>query len=178
MPLELDRTPPATPFRIPSTFLVPRLGTGTQGKSMAFDTRRGEWVRGLTSPTDTLLRFELPPSVLPCRLDRGRLSIRMNAPARSVEIGVVRDGVPAVVRRIEEPTGLYEIDLGPDDLVLADGAVQVSVSVSPTAAEAAARRRGENDAFSATVSDDSVMSTWEIDHVRLAVDGHTPEGTP
>ena len=178
LPLEIERTPPATPFRIPSAFLVPRLGTGTQGKSMAFDNRRGEWVRGLTSPTDTLLRFELPAAVLPCRLDSGRLSIRMNAPARVVEIGVVRDGVPAVVRRIEEPTGLYEIDLGPDDLGLAGGAVQVSVSVSPTAAEAAARQRGEKDAFSATVSDDSVMSTWEIDHVRLAVDGHTLEGTP
>jgi len=54
----------------------------------------------------------------------------------------------------------------------------VSVSVSATAAERSAAAKGERDGFSAAMSDTSVSSTWDIDHVRLTVDGHTLERSP
>ncbi len=177
-PLLLDPTPSGAAFRVPAPFLPPRVASGTQGKSTAFDSRRGEWVKGLTSPTDTTLRFELPETVLPCRLDRARLSVKINAPSRIVEIGVRRDGEPTVLARLEEPTGLHEFDLGPAELALDGGAVPVTISVSATAAERAAEAKGERDGFSAAMTDTSVSSTWDIDHVRLTVDGHTLERSP
>lgn len=178
LPLELERTPPGTRFAIPSTFLPARVGSGSQGRSNAFDTRRGEWVKGLTSSTETVLRFEVPPSVLPCTLDRGRLSIKINAPSRVLEISVIRDGAPVTVRRIEEPTGLYDIDLDAADLALDTGAVPITVAVSPTAVERAARDRSEDEAFATAMSDTSISSTWDIDFVRLTVEGVTTEGHP
>lgn len=178
VPLHVERTPPGTRFSLPSTFLPARVGTGSQGRSNAFDSRRGEWVRGLTSSTETVLLFELPPAVLPCTLDRGRLSIKINAPSRVLEISAVRGGSQATIQRVEEPTGLYEVDLGPAELAVDSGAVAITVSVSPTAAERAARERGEDEAFATSMSDTSISSTWDIDYVRLTVEGVTTEGQP
>lgn len=177
-PLELAPTPSGAPFRVPANFLVPRVAAGAQGRSTAFDARRGTWVKGLTSPTETVLLFEVPGSVLPCRLDRGRLAVKINAPSRVVEIGVWRDGEPTILATLREPAGLHEFDLSAADMELRSGAVPVRISVSATAAERAAREKGDNDGFSAAMTDTSVSSTWDIDYVRLSVDGHTLERSP
>ena len=173
-PLHFERTPAGSPFRIPPNFLPIRLGDGTQGRSNAFDLRRGEWVKGLTTPTTTQLRFLLPDSVLPCRLDSGQLTLRVNAPSRELEVGAFREGQPVSLLKVAEPNGTYQIDVGAAELALdAGGAVPITITVSATAKERAAVAKGEGSDFDSAMSDSSLSSTWDIEHVRLTVDGHT-----
>ena len=176
-PLDIEPTPSGTPFRIPPPFLPARPGVTDQGKSNAFDSRRGEWVKGLTTSTDTLLRFQLPNAVLPCTLDRGRLTIRVNAPSRDVTVGAFRDGQPIVLERFNEPNGVFEIDLAPEHLAVDGGTVPISIVISRTVAERAEDARGEAPALDKKQYeqqiDTSVSSTWDIDYVRLSVDGRT-----
>jgi hypothetical protein len=173
-PLHLSRPEAGGRFTIPANFLPGRLGDGKQGRSNAFDPRRGEWVKGLTTPTETALRFPLPDCVIPCRLDSGTLSIRINAPSRHLTVSSVRDGRPFALLDVPDPNGVYRIDLAANDLELDDGsAVPITIAVSATAAEKEAEAAGTGDAFSTTMSNTAVSSTWEIDHVRLTVEGHT-----
>jgi hypothetical protein len=176
-PIDLARTPSGTPFRIPSTFLPIRLGDGTQGRSNAFDVRRGEWVKGLTTPTETLLRFQLPDAVLPCTLDAGRLVLRINAPSREVEVSAFQGDKPAPLLKVGEPNGVYEIALRPEHLTVDRGAVPIAIQVSLTKAERAEAAKRDAPEFNTKVYQDqidsSASSTWEIDYVRLSVDGRT-----
>ena len=176
-PLDIEPTPSGTPFRIPPPFLPARPGVTDQGKSNAFDSRRGEWVKGLTTATDTLLRFQLPNAVLPCTLDRGRLTIRVNAPSRDVTVGAFRDGQPIVLERLNEPNGVFEIDLAPEHLAVDGGTVPISIVISRTVGERAEDARGEAPVLDKKQYeqqiDMSVSSTWDIDYVRLSVDGRT-----
>jgi hypothetical protein len=176
-PVDIEQTPSGSPFRIPPPFLPARPGVTDQGKSNAFDSRRGEWVKGLTTATDTLLRFQLPDAVLPCTLDRGRLTIRVNAPSRDVTVGAFRDGQPIVLERFTEPNGVFEIDLGPEHLAVDGGTVPISIAISRTVAERAEDARGaaptlDKKQYEQQI-DTSVSSTWDIDYVRLSVDGRT-----
>jgi len=176
-PIDLARTPSGTPFRIPSTFLPIRLGDGTQGRSNAFDVRRGEWVKGLTTPTETLLRFQLPDAVLPCTLDAGRLVLRINAPSREVEVSAFQGDKPAPLLKVGEPNGVYEIALRPEHLTVDRGAVPIAIQVSLTKAERAEAAKRDAPEFNTKEYQDqidsSASSTWEIDYVRLSVDGRT-----
>jgi MFS family permease len=87
---------------------------------------------------------------------------------------LLRDGRPFALLDVPDPNGVYRIDLAADDLELDDGsAVPITIAVSATAAEKEAEAAGTGDAFSTTMSNTAVSSTWEIDHVRLTVEGHT-----
>jgi len=176
-PLDIEKTPSGTPFRIPPPFLPARSGLGVQGRSNAFDSRRGEWVKGLTTATDTVLRFQIPDAVLPCTLQRGRLAIRINAPSRDVTVGAFRDGEPVVLERMSEPNGVFDINLGPEHLAIDGGAVPISIAISRTVAERAEDAQGDAPALDKKQYeqqiDTAVSSTWDIDYVRLSVDGRT-----
>ena len=176
-PLHFTRTPSGSPFRIPSAFLPIRLGEGTQGRSNAFDVRRGAWVKGLTTPTETLLQFLLPDAVLPCTLDSGKLALRINAPSRDLEVSAFRDGQAVSLLKVSEPNGVYEVALGPEHLAVEGDAIPITIAVSPTAAERTEALKGDappvNSKKYQEQIDTSASSTWEIDYVRLSVDGRT-----
>ena len=76
--------------------------------------------------------------------------------------------------KVAEPNGTYQIDVGAAELALdAGGAVPITITVSATAKERAAVAKGEGSDFDSAMSDSSLSSTWDIEHVRLTVDGHT-----
>lgn len=172
MPLDLDRTPADTPFRIPGTFLPARVGTGRMGRSSAYDARSGSWVKGLTSATATMLRFQVPASVLPCRLERGRLTVRLVAPRRTFSVSAFRGGEPVVLAEVAEPTGVYDVELSAEDLGLVDGdEIPIEIAVSPTAAEIEAAARAADGTPPAAIAQG--QAAWHIDSVALSIDGRT-----
>jgi hypothetical protein len=143
------------------------------------DLDLGDFVEaeGLTTATDTVLRFQIPDAVLPCTLQRGRLAIRINAPSRDVTVGAFRDGEPVVLERMSEPNGVFDIDLGPEHLAIDGGAVPISIAISRTVAERAEDAQGAAPALDKKQYeqqiDTAVSSTWDIDYARLSVDGRT-----
>jgi hypothetical protein len=82
-----------------------------------------------------------------------------------------------VLETINEPNGVYEIDLAPEDLAIENGALPITISISPTVAERAEAAKGDAETFGSKnykeQIDTSVSSTWDIDYVRLSVDGRT-----
>lgn len=170
VPLEFQRTPPGTAFRIPANFLRITTSAGRQGRSIAFDPRTGQWRKDPTTASETVLRFALPTQVVPCRLDHGTLTVRLNAPSRSFTVSTYQEGKPVELRAIDNPSGVFEFPLAAEHLAQDErGGVRIVLTVGPTAGErsggqAAAGRGGGLGASS---------SRWQIDYARLTVAGRT-----
>jgi hypothetical protein len=172
VPLEFSRTPPGTAFRIPANFLRATSCAGKRGRSTAFDSRTGQWRKGWSSASEIVLRFALPPHVLPCRLEQGMLTVRLDAPSRSFTVSAYRDGEPAEVRAVDNPDGVFEFPLAADDLAQDErGGVRIMLTVGPTpgelADELAAAGDGDGDVVGAP------GSRWQIDYALLTVAGRT-----
>ena len=78
---------------------------------------------------------------------------------------------------MSEPNGVFDIDLGPEHLAIDGGAVPISIAISRTVAERAEDAQGDAPALDKKQYeqqiDTAVSSTWDIDYVRLSVDGRT-----
>lgn len=165
VPLQLQRTPPQKPFSIPATFL--RVDQATSGEhggtSSAYQPKTGQWLKRLTLPTETDLRFQLPQQVLPCDLKQGNLAIRINAPSRKLTVWAVGGSTPIQIGEVANPNGVRDFTLNADQLAQDEhGGVTIRVVVS------AAQLEGDTQAGS-----DFARSTWQIDYVRLSVGGQT-----
>ncbi|MFM7291597.1 MAG: hypothetical protein ACKO6B_10225, partial [Planctomycetia bacterium] len=174
VPLEFRRTPADTEFRIPANFLRATNCPGPRGRSTMFDARTGRWRKGRTAPGEVVLRFALPPHVLPCRLENGVLTVRLAAPSRSFTISSYRDGTPALVQKIDNPDGVFECPLTADHLGQDErGGVRLTLTIGPTAAELADEALLESgEKVSGTPG-----SRWQIDYALLTVAGRTlPDG--
>jgi hypothetical protein len=159
--LALDRTHGGERFRIPAPFLRPSLVAGQTGRSAAFDARTGRWVSGLSRPTETVLRFQLPSEVVPCRIDGARLEVRVSAPARTMTVAAVGAGGEAGTQSVTNPEGAYVLPFTADQLE-PDAAWGLTFRI----AIGESRRDGPpGDA------DVELTETWQIDHVHLTLDG-------
>lgn len=169
IPLRID--PPATgaEVRIPSTFIRLKTFTdGGQGASTVFNQRTGEWLKSATRPTRTQLRCVLPRELLPLQLNRATVTIKINAPSRSLRIEGVVAGQPAVLHQRANPNGVLRFVIDrPEALeVDAKGGLQLSIVVTETEKERQASTKQEN---SRVIQFDN--STWQIDYVRVDAEG-------
>jgi hypothetical protein len=185
IPLRFERTPPGQPFDVPATFIRTEIGSGRRGKSMTYNARTGEWLRGGSIASETRLRFILPPQVVPCRLNRARLMIKLNAPSRTLQVFSVHQGEDQLYQEIRNPSGVYEFSMDRPELLTLDanGELQFTIGVTESDAEREARERlmggGDRkpkrgrDAMNQELQDS--FTTWQIDYVRLDVGGTTLE---
>lgn len=169
IPLTLLRTPPASPFAVPATFLRPTVEPGRSGSSTAYNARTGQWVKGLTRGGETRLRFELPAAVRPCRLDSGTLTLRCNLPSRSLSISAAAGPEPVEIVSRRNPNGVLTIPLAAEHLELdASGGVHLGIVVGNVEAAATTET---------TLGDDGLEpfedTGWQIDYVWLSVAGNT-----
>ncbi|MFO0904102.1 MAG: hypothetical protein U0939_13955 [Pirellulales bacterium] len=176
VPLELRRTPAGESFRVPPTFLSISTLAGRQGVSTAFNPNNGQWMRGLTRPTEIVLRFQLPDQVLPAQLSQGTLTLRGNLPSRSLQVLDFGGGEPTVIRELRNFNGVEAIELTADQLRLdADGGVRIGIGVGETDGQRAKREQEERDFAAGMPSASGAQtldnSTWQIEYVRLTVGG-------
>jgi hypothetical protein len=167
IPLTVDPTPPNTEVVIPSCFLpylaVP--GPDAVGSLLAFSNQSREWLERKGS-AKTWLRFQLPPEVMPVRLDKSMLTVHINGPLEKLEIvGVSGDQVVPIVSR-DKPVGTIRFPINTMDLLQPDssGGVLLGVIVEVTPTESV--QSGEFDGGT---------NKWKIDYLRLEVSGTTLE---
>jgi hypothetical protein len=187
VPLRFERTARGQPFTVPATMIRIQLAVNKSGQSMTYNARTGEWIKAVATASQSRLRFGLPPQVLPCQLTRATLTIKLNAPSRTLSVATIRGEEDQVFQRVDNPNGVYTFVLDqPDQLVLdAEGCLLLTIAVSESEQEREARSRfagprrsaakapGE-EAFSRDDTDmQSSFSTWQIDYARLAVQGIT-----
>src|SRR5262249_32989250 len=109
LPLRLERTAPGTRVTVPAALVsVRRLAKGFAPESVPRD--------GHTA-SDMQLRFQLPAEVLPLRVERGRLALRVHAPARRVTASALRASdrggrrEPVELRRVESPLDPMRVEI-------------------------------------------------------------------
>jgi hypothetical protein len=184
IPLRIQRTPAAQRFAVPATFLRAELAAGKSGTSMAYDSETGAWTRNSAFATQARLRFALPPEVLPCEVTGARLTIKLNAPSRSLLVHSVKDGQDQLFQQVQNPSGVYLFQFDRTDQLHLDaqGGLQFTLAVTESNLElesgvpfspAAKRQRGKAPRTSLSDSSSESFSTWQIDYVRLDINGQT-----
>ncbi len=164
IPLEIGRTPPASPFVVPATFVMPKLVRTEQGVSAAYNSRTGVWVDEQTGPMATKLRFALPQQVLPCRLSRANVVINLTAPSRTLALYGFHGEKPVLLHEQKDPNGSYTIALEDAEALKLDeqGGFVISVQIS--------EQRDVNDERKIEAYK---LSDWKIQYIRVDVEGRT-----
>jgi hypothetical protein len=185
VPLRFERTPGGHPFEVPATFIRVALGVGKRGKSMTYNARTGEWLRGGSIASETRLRFILPPQVVPCRLNRARLMVKLNAPSRTLQVFSVNQDEDQLYQEIRNPSGVYEFNIDRPELLTLDanGELQFTIGVTESDEEREARermtgsgnRKQERGPPGMNRELQDSFTTWQIDYVRMDVSGTTLE---
>ncbi|MFZ4733679.1 MAG: hypothetical protein ACOYK7_14150, partial [Pirellulales bacterium] len=114
---------------------------------------------------ETLLRFQLPSEVLPCRLDAARIEVRATAPGRVLTIAPFAAGQAADPTAIADPAGVSVIEI-PGSTLQPDSRGGLTFRIAIGQADRPTGQGAEDD-------DSELTDTWQIDHVRLTVDGTT-----
>jgi hypothetical protein len=172
VPLEIEPTPPSTRVVIPSPFLDYRSVDRPFGKlSAAYGNGLREWIE-MRVPSTVCLRFQVPPEVLPIRLDRARLTVRIHAPSREVEaLGFAgpfdeADRRPVSVKSWDAPIGTVRVEITDAALLqLDDGGgllLAIDVGADPSAG-------ADADLVAAPGAE------WKVQSVELEVRGETLE---
>jgi hypothetical protein len=192
IPLEIERMPKGSDFVIPSSFIRMENAAGRWGVSGVYDARKGKWREDATAPTDALFRFVLPSQILPCRVTKATLRLKVHAPSRRVDLTALSAGEKVSLQQRESPSGIIELVVEQPELleIDRDGGILFGVSVSQTAQQIEALQGGEGktkrnapggdlaaeDRKQIEDADQKIVEAtsfepWQIDYLRIQVAG-------
>jgi hypothetical protein len=123
---------------------------------------RDEWVAARRRPARTLLRFQVPPELLPLRVERAVLEVDLNAQARPFAVFAGEGPGAEVLASRYSPVGKVRLVIDRPDALRPDpgGGVYLGLEIG-----AAARLPGEANA----------SSEWKINDLQLELSGRVPE---
>ena len=189
VPLEFNRTPAQRPFLIPATFIRAANADAGVGQSMLFDSASGTWAQDINYRSESMLRFVIPDSVIPCRIKTAELTLKIQAPSRTLKILGMQDGKRTVLETRRSPSGIIHLKIDDPKLLKLDenGGLQFGFQVSQThkqieavenAAEqakqsAAVKIRDPQKGKTSPASGSVQIAAWQVDYMRLQVTGVT-----
>ncbi len=158
-PLRLTRPEPGTAVAIPAAFLPfrPVSGPTAKGVASSYQPATGEWVK-MTLSSDTWLRIQLPPSVLPIDVQRLTLRLQMTAPSRTLRVAAARDGESVVLLEKPNPSGVLDFEISDPSLLKTDETGGLLLGLLISEPEEKERRSAE----------------WRVQDLELAVYGQVP----
>jgi hypothetical protein len=170
-PLEFERTAGGTRVTIPKAFLpVSRVVDG-RPRSATMDSSQA---------IDQELRFQVPPSVLPLKVDDptllAKLVVKVRAPSRRVTVAAYRGSERIVLHEQESPLDPISVNLFGSSLVLdAQGGVRVHLAIGeeqrpPADLDKRDRPTKGLQTKGATREFDSV---WKIESISMEIVGQT-----
>ncbi|MCH7686418.1 MAG: hypothetical protein IH899_07020 [Planctomycetes bacterium] len=165
IPLSIDPTPPDTEVVIPSSFLPYRAvpGPDSMGSFLTFNNHSREWLERKGS-AKTWLRFQMPPEVLPVKLEKATLTVHINGPLEKLEIvGVSEEHVVPIVSR-DNPVGTIPFPINTMHLLQPDASGGILLGVFVEVTTTPSTQPGEFDGGT---------NKWKIDYLRLEVSGTT-----
>jgi hypothetical protein len=116
--------------------------------------------------TDMQLRFQIPPEVLPLKVERVRLLARIDAPSRRVTFAAHAKDGPVEVHRVESPIAPIRVDITEERLLYLDdrGGLHMNVTISNPLGSGV----GDQGAF-------PDAEKWTMEYIELEVSGLCPE---
>ena len=161
IPVQLERPPVGTAVRIPSPAIRLQSVRAAQGHSVVFDNQFERWNYPDASARVVRLRFQMPESLLPLRLEEATLRLDCHLPSRRLEISLVGDGPPELLASSQNASGIVETKIDrPQRLTLDDGGgLTLEISVGELQTEVAEETLG--------------TAGWSIRSSRLRASGVT-----
>ncbi|MCH2202747.1 MAG: hypothetical protein MK102_12310 [Fuerstiella sp.] len=163
MPLVMERTSPDSQVAIPSPFLPYRTDR-EKISSSTYVNRTGEWVERQSS-TKTWLRVQFPDEVLPMKLDRVFVMVRITGPVTRIEIARENEGEPVVIASDDSPVGNVKLEIDRTESLVFDerGGLTLGVFVFVP----------EDNAATVENLDAGSINLWKIDSLRIEAEGMT-----
>jgi hypothetical protein len=111
---------------------------------------------------DMHLRFQVPAEVLPLRVERARLTVRITAPGRPVVVSGHKDGAAVELLRVESPLDAIQYDLTEEALLRLDeqGGLHLRLNVGTPVK---VPEKGKRDILES--------EKWTIEYLELEVTG-------
>jgi len=134
------------------------------GNSGAYLAREKRWMPSLNTASTTTLRFKLPRDVLPLKLKQARLTIKIDAPGRTLSITAGRDAGQVSLATRYSPVGTVQLNIDRTEslAVDSDGTFLLSLDVGVAQGES-------REAMKGTVHDSTKFPVWKIESVQLEV---------
>jgi hypothetical protein len=150
-PVELEHTSPGKPVTVPRSFVSYRRILDTGPTQPTLDG---------TSAIDQHLRFQLPTSVLPLKVEKARLFAKVDAPLRRFTVSARTKDGHVTLRSEESPVDPLQIDIVGSNLLTLDeqGGLHLEVEVN----DAAPTEEGQ-------------APKWVIQSLELEIVGETLE---
>ncbi len=173
VPLELRRPEEGSEILIPGPFLpyqsVPMTKTG--GLPSYFNNRVSEWTETLKH-SRILLRFQVPPALLPVTLSSGTLTIKLSAGSRKVTLQHGRRDELTIAATFDSPVGTFDVPLSFDGRSMLDehGGLHVLLEVSDVERSGDGGKSIDSSGL-AEVRDEY----WKVDWMSLALQGRASE---
>ena len=131
VPLVFERPPVGTDYVIPSPLLPYRNQRDPEGNPSAtmWNYGRNEWQERST-PGTAWLNFHLPNELLPVKVNRARIDLKVSGPVGRIEILGLKNGAVVRLQTIVDPVGSLSIDLNDADSLsmAADGGLVLGLS--------------------------------------------------
>jgi len=161
IPLEIGRPPVGTRVSIPSAMIRQQAVKGQSGASAAFNNRTESWTFPSTTTTQARIRFQMPQSALPLRLESATLVLDCHIPSRALEVFAVQGDQRVRVGSYMNASGSIETTISdPKWLELdSEGGLSLDISVGDTSSESEGSM--------------AVQSGWSLRSSRLGVLGTT-----
>ncbi|HEV3238667.1 MAG TPA: hypothetical protein VGZ25_16890 [Gemmataceae bacterium] len=115
----------------------------------------------LSAKADMHLRFQLPQSVLPFKIERAKFTGKIDAPSRSVTVFGLSDSGAVQLHRVENPIDPVEIEIKDEQLLKLDekGGLHLNLSLSDLLKKAGDSQTSKG------------ADKWSIDYLELEVYG-------
>ena len=158
IPLKFEPAAAGTTMLIPAPCVTYVSG----GNSGAYLAREKRWMPSLNTASTTTLRFKLPREVLPLKLKQARLSIKIDAPGRTLAITAGREAGQVTLATRYSPVGTVQLNIDKTDslAVDSDGTFLLSLDVGVAPGES-------REAIQGTVHDSTKFPVWKIESVQM-----------
>jgi hypothetical protein len=149
IPLELEHTPPEERVTVPRGFIDYRRIMETGATRPTLDGQ---------DAADQHLRFQVPHWVLPLKVERARLFVKVEAPSRKFVVSAFTKDLPVEIRSEQSPVNPLTIDIVPGDALILDkqGGLHLNIAVGESAS-----------------TDGATAPRWTIQTLELEIVGTT-----
>lgn len=168
IPVRIESPASGSVVRIPDTFIRIESFAGRQGASPVFDQRTGRWIEKASNPTRSELRCVVPKALAPLRLNRATLTIKINAPSRTLRIEGLVDGKPTLLLEKANPIQEYQFVIDRPEALELDAGNGFYLTIVVTETETQQKIKAGEATVQADVFDNS---TWQIDYVSVSAEG-------
>ncbi len=166
VPLEFENTPPDTQVTVPRAFIALRRmiqGVGTR------PTMEGQYA------IEQHLRFQIPSTVLPMKVERARLFVKVDTPLRRFSVSAGGDGGRVQLVDEQSPLDPIQKDIVQEDLLRLDerGGLHLDIAVTERLGRQAAEpaKPGADGKVPMGVDENEIK--WTIESLELEVVGRT-----